>query len=54
MLNYEKGRGITTLKDIVGGVVLFETELEAREAGQKNKLGKAYGFEIFEIGNGTE
>lgn len=33
MLNCPNGKEITPLKDIVGSVILFETELEAREAG---------------------
>lgn len=54
MLNCPSGKEITPLKNITGSVILFEAELDAREAGFKNALGKAYGFEIFKIGNGVD
>ena len=34
-------------------LAMFETELIARESALKNGIGDAYGFEIFELGNGN-
>lgn len=52
MLNSEIEGEITPLKNIVGSVLRFENELEARKAGHENILGKTYGFEVHEVGTG--
>jgi len=35
-----------------GKLSMFETETEATVAGEKNWVGKNYGFEVFELGGG--
>ena len=55
MLDNQDGKLVIPLKDKDGeNVALFDTPWEAREAAQNNSFGSAFGYEIFERGNGDQ
>lgn len=52
MLDNQDGTMILPMVDGDGNVALFATERAAREAALGNLMGSAFGYEIFERGNG--
>ena len=55
MINNQDGTLIMPMVDTEDQqVALFDTPWEAREAAQGNRMATAFGYEIFERGNGDQ
>ena len=52
ILNCQKEGDYLPLTDDSGKLSMFETETEATLAGEANKIGNFFGFEVFELGGG--
>lgn len=53
MLNHPS-QGYQPLENEMGSMAKFETEDEARHYAESSLLGDMFGFEIFEIGMGSQ
>ena len=52
ILNNPCGDVIPMIKNDVGDLMMFESEIEAIAKAEDNPLGSNYGFEVFELGGG--
>lgn len=52
ILNHPSGDFLPLINDDGLSLSMYESEHEAMQAGNENPLGGAYGFEVFEIGDG--
>ncbi len=52
ILNHQRIGIYLPMVDDNGQLAMFTTDKEAIEAGNNNPLGRACGFEVFEIGGG--
>ena len=51
ILNYQKNGIYLPMIDDDENLAMFESEIEATVAGNKNPFGSEFGFEVFELGN---
>ncbi len=53
ILNCQSGSVMPLVEGIAGRLAMYETEEDAKIAGNENILGKYFGFEVFELGMGV-
>ena len=54
MLYTQNGHGVAPLVDEKEEVCQFNSGADAFAAGQRNVMGAAFGFEVFEVGEGIQ
>ena len=53
ILNHQNSDLFIPMTDENDNLAMFDSEISAVIAGQDNPLGKAFGFEVFEMGDGV-
>lgn len=54
ILNTSNEKTFMPMFDDDDNLAMFDSEISATVAGNKNLLGSVYGFEVFEIGGGVD